>query len=405
MKHSSTVKKLNVSFNKLTVSGIYDLVRVILMWGVQELNINGTNDVLYDCLINNLTSGSKNINEYFLSITYCNKLICFICNASWNKIVTKRSSQYTELYIANCDLVLLNSEEINLLRQYIIYFSSCDVNKHNYVIVKSCSVIHSLNSPGYVELLYNKLLYKQSVPNELFIYGDIMDSLMIELISHHHHNISAVLVDNDVIVGHNPNIQQIALAFQLQPSTTKWVLCGPVSVIAFHQVVDALLTLHTHWIELDFTCCNIGDVECKIMHRNLKLMKHSSTVKKLNVSFNKLTLSGIYDLVRVILMWGVQELNINGTNDILYDCLINNLTSGSKNIVLSITYCNKLICIVCNASWNNIVIKMNHRFTELYIANSKKIINLSNSLSRLCVINGTISLATVIKILKLFSNK
>ena len=176
-----------------------------------------------------------------------------------------------------------------------------------------------------------------------------MNSL-IKLISHHHHNISAVLVANDVIVGHDPNTQQIALAFQLQPSTTKQVLYSPVSAIVFHQVVDALVTLHTHWIELDFTCCSISDVECEIMHRNLKLMKHSSTVKKLNVSFDKLTVSGIYDLVRVILMWGVEKLNINGTNDVLYDCLINNLTSGSKNIYkcfLSIIYCNKLASMYC----------------------------------------------------------
>ena len=82
------------------------------MWEVQELNIDGANDVLYDCLINNLTSGSKNIYKCFLSITYCNKLMCIVYNANWNKIVTKRSSQFTELYIINCNLALLNSKEI-----------------------------------------------------------------------------------------------------------------------------------------------------------------------------------------------------------------------------------------------------------------------------------------------------
>ena len=287
----------------------------------------------------------------------------------------------------------------------IVYFSSCDVNELDYDIVnKSCSVLHSLNSPGCVGLLHTKLLHKQSVPTELFFDGNIEDSFMnsvIELISCHHHNISAVLVTNDVIVGHNPNIQQIALAFQLQPSTAKLVLCSPISAIVFHQVIDALITLHSHWIELDFTCCNISDVECEIIHRNLKLMKHSLTVKKLNVSFYKLTVSGIYDLVRVILMWGIQELNINGTNDILYDCLINNLTSENKNIYLSITYCN-----------NKIVTKGSSQFTELYIINcdlallnSKEIINLSHNLSRLCVINGTVYETIVIEILKLFSNK
>ena len=340
-------------------------------------------------------------------------------------IILIKSDWQLEIAMIENDVLIAHKAKFDSIREYynnnisIVYFSSCDVNEFDYDIVnKSCSVIHSLNSPGCVELLYNKLFNKQSVPNELSIYGNIKDSLMnslIKLISHHHHNISAVLVANDVIVGHNPNIQQIALAFQLLSPTTKWVLCGPISAIVFHQVVDALVTLHTHWVELDFTCCNIGDVECEIMHRNLKLMKHSSTLKKLNIPFNKLTVSGIHDLVRVIVMWGVQELNINGTNDVLYDCLINNLTSGSKNVnkyFLSITYCNKLICIVCCASCNNVVTKINHQFTELYIANcdlallnSREIINLSNSLSRLCVINGIVYETIVIEILKLFSNK
>ena len=377
-----------------------------------------------------------NLNKY---VRYFNTKVCSWSENFKGKSFNKESTVSTfvnMLYILKSDwqlkiamiendvLIAHKAKFDNIRKHYnnnvsFVYFNSCNVNKLDYYDVNtSCSVIHSLNTPGCVELLCNKLLHKQSVPNELFIYGNIEDSLMnclIELISHHHHNISAVLVTNDVIVGHNSNIQQITLAFQLQPSTTKWVLCGPISVIVFHQVVDALLTLHTHWIELDFTSCNVSDVECEIMHRNLKLIKHSSTVKKLNVSFDKLTVSGKYDLVRVILMWGIEELNINGTNDILYDCLINNLTSRSKNInkyFLSITYCNKLICIVCNASWNNLVTRRSSQFTELYIINcdlalliSKEFINLSNNLSRLRVINGSVYETIVIEILKLFSNK
>ena len=123
----------------------------------------------------------------------------------------------------NLDMWALCTDDIS-----IICLSNCDFSKLEYDVVNgSCSVLHSLNSPGCVEWLCTKLLHNQSVPHKLFVYGDIEDSLMnslIELISHHHHNISAVLVTNDVIVGHTPNIQQIALAFQLQPSPTKWVL-------------------------------------------------------------------------------------------------------------------------------------------------------------------------------------
>ena len=299
----------------------------------------------------------------------------------------------------------------------IVYLSNCNFSKLEYdVIFKPCSVLHSLNSPDCVKLLHTKLLHKQAVPCELFVYGSIEDSLMNslnELISQYHHNISAVFATNDVIVGHNPNIQQIALAFKLQPSTTKWVLCSPISTIVFHQVVDVLVNLPTEWI-LDFTCCNIGDIEYEIMHRNLTFINHSSIVRKLNISFSKLTVSGIPYLVRIVLILRVQELNINGTDDVLYDCLIKNLTIKSNEYsFLSITYSNKLF--ICNTNWNEIVTKMNSLVSELYIIdcdlkllNSKEIIsslNILHNLLRLSVINGTVSEAIVIEILKIFSSK
>ena len=300
----------------------------------------------------------------------------------------------------------------------IVYLSNCNFSKLEYdVIFKPCSVLHSLNSPDCVKLLHTKLLHKQAVSYELFVYGNIEDSLMNslnELMSHYYHNISAVFAANDVIVGHNPNIQQIALAFKLQPSTTKWILCSPVSAIVFHQVVDILVNLPTEWINLDFTCCDIGDIECEIMHRNLTVINHSSIVRKLSISFSKLTVSGISYLVRIVLILRVQELNINGTDDVLYDCLIKNLTIKSNEyFFLSITYSNKLV--VCTTSWNEIVTKMNSLVSELYIINcdlkllnSKKNIsslNILHNLLRLSVINGTVSEAIVIEILKIFSSK
>ena len=298
----------------------------------------------------------------------------------------------------------------------VIYLSNCDFAYD--IVNESCSVLHSLNSQDCVELLRTKLLHKRSVPNELFIYGNIEDSLMnslIELVSQYHHKISAVLAANDVIVGHNPNTQQIALAFQLQPPPTKWVLCSPVSDTIFHQVVAALVTPHIRWTKLDFTCCNIGDIEYEIMSRNLEIIKHSSTIRKLNISFNKLSVSGIPYLVRIILIWRVEELFINGTNDILYDCLIKNLTTRRNhqyNFFLYITYGNKLLHVVCNTNWNKIVTEMNSLVSWLYIINcelnSEEIIsylNISHNLLKLCVINGTISEIIVIEILKTFLDK
>ena len=69
-------------------------------------------------------------------------------------------------------------------------------------------------------MLHAKLSHKHFVPKEMFIYGnieyDLMNSL-IELLSHDHFNISAVLAVNGILVGIHPNSELIALAFQLQP--------------------------------------------------------------------------------------------------------------------------------------------------------------------------------------------
>ena len=344
------------------------------------------------------------------SIVYTFVKMLYIIKSDWQ----------LEIAMIENDVLIANNTTIR--KNYngnisMIYFSSCSV----YHINESCSVLHSLNSPTCVTSLHTKLLRKQSIPNEVFIYGDIEDSLMyslIELISHHHHNISATIVVNDVIVGVHPNIQQIALALQLQPSPIKWVLCTPVSAIVFHQVVDTLVTLHVQWIILEFTCCDIGDIEYEVLYRKIICMNHSPTVKKLNISFNKLSVSGIRDLVRIILMCGVQELNIHGTNDVLYDCLIKNLTNRNNHqnkFFLSITYSNRLIYIVCNTSWNEIVTKRNSQVSELYmincelqLLNSKELVsylNISHNLLKLSVINGAVSETVVLGILKLFSNK
>ena len=119
-----------------------------------------------------------------------------------------KSDWQLQITVIENDVVIAYKVKFNDLRKHY----NSDANKLDYNFVnKSCSILYSLNSPGCVELLYNKLLHKQSVPNELFVYGNIKSSLMImnsfiELISHHHHNISAVLVGNDVTIGHNPNI-------------------------------------------------------------------------------------------------------------------------------------------------------------------------------------------------------
>ena len=153
----------------------------------------------------------------------------------------------------------------------------------------------------------------------------------LEFTSHDSYKISAVLVSNNVAAGIYPNSEQIAAVFHLQPSPTTWIQYTAVSANVFYQIIDGLSILHTTWAELDFTHCNIGDVECEIMLESLRHNNSSSTVRKLSISLKKLSVSGIHDLVSIVPIWEVKELNISGTNDVVCDCLIKNLTTESKH--------------------------------------------------------------------------
>ena len=301
----------------------------------------------------------------------------------------------------------------------IVYLSSCNINEKEYdAINETCSTLHILNSPDCVQLLHAKLLLKQSGPNELFIYGNIkytlMDSL-IELLSHDHLNISAVLAVNGIIVGIHPSNELIALAFQLQPSPTTWILSTTDNISIFYQVIDVLTVLPTEWIELDFTGCNIGDIECDIMYRTFRCKK-CSTVRKLSINLSRLSISGICDLVNIVITCGIKKLNItiNGINDVLLDYFINNLTfKQHSDMFLSMTHNHKVLQMICNKNLNKVAAKLNTQVSELHIINCKEqnstevidYLHMTYTLQRLCIINCSISEEVITEIIQIFLNR
>ena len=289
-----------------------------------------------------------------------------------------------------------------------IYLSNC--NDHYDVINETCSSLHILNSPKCIELVHDKLLHV----NKLFIFGIIEHNLMkslIELLSHGKLNISAVLAVNDVIVGIHPNSELIALAFQLQPFSTTWILSATDNRNIFYQMIDAIIVNSTEWVELDFTGCDIGDVECEVVQRSFRC-NNCLTVRKLNISFSKLSVSGMRDLARIVSISEVQELNINDTNDILLDCLIKNLIYACQtSTFLTITYNHEVLLIVCNTNWNEVAVEMNTQASELYIINcdlSSEIIDylhVVHELLRLCIINVSVSTTVINEIFQFLSKE
>ena len=305
----------------------------------------------------------------------------------------------------------------------IVHNMECDINEL-MKINEQCSTLYILNSPCCMEMLHSRLLDQKYIPNKLFICDTnttkySRSSALIESILHcrYHHNISAVLVTNNVIAGIHANSEQIALAFHLQPSPTTWIQYTAISADVFYQVIDTLLILKTEWIELDFMRCNIGDVECEIIHKKSKSNNFTSTVQKFNISLDshKLSVSGVINFASILLMWKLQvlKLNIVGTSDVIYDYLIKNLTTGRfNNAIFFITciYNHKQSHIVCNTNWNKIAkMKISEPY-ELYFINcdlqSKELLtylNTAHNLLRLSIIDGTVSEEIILGILRIYS--
>ena len=176
-------------------------------------------------------------------------------------------------------------------------------------------------------------------------------------------------------------------------------------------MIDAIVIIPNKWAELDFTGCDIGDVECEVIQRTFR-HNNCSTVRKLNISFSKLSASGIRDLARIVSI--SEELNINDTNDILLDCLIKNLIYACQtSFFLSITYNHRILLIVCNIHWNEVAVEMNTQASELYIINcdlSSEIIDYLHAvhncnLLRLCILNVSVSATVIIEIFHFFSKE
>ena len=179
-----------------------------------------------------------------------------------------------------------------------IYLSSCDGSEPQYDVVSgTCSTLHILNSPECVEMLHAKLSLKQFVPKEMFVYGnieyDLMNSL-IELLSHDHLNISAVLAANGVIVGIDPSSDLIALAFQLQPLP-----------------IAATISCNTKLQEIDISENNLTAG----VQKSIKALQGISTLRKLCLSNNNVTGKAVGDIAAVVSCnTSLQEIDVSGNN-------------------------------------------------------------------------------------------
>ena len=210
---------------------------------------------------------------------------------------------------------------------------------------------------------------------ELFIHGiiNISTSDLVRFITNYSDNVSALVVTNGMMIGHNPTAKQIALAFQLEPSITAWKLPNcQVAADVFYQLMDQLTVIPNSWTELDFEGCNITDAECKIAHHYLTIRGAYSTVKTLNISSNRLTIAVTPTLVSIILIWKVQKCFLDGIDKTFYINFIKGLqkalclTNRPDKISLSVINHSYASCFMYNVNWNEMPILSSH-VRDVYI--------------------------------------
>ena len=207
-----------------------------------------------------------------------------------------------------------------------VYLSNCNLNTVEYkkITTKSnvfkVSIINGTLAFKVCTNLLRNCLYLQ----ELFLHKvDTLTLNELTLLIRFKWKFSTVLIIKDELILHNPTNTQLTLALQLEPSVTKWKFINcQLNPDVYHQLVTMLTTTSVKQtsLEIDLINSDIGNIECEVLLEHIT--NSSSSVRKLNISFGKLTSSMLPVLVNIIFAWNVQELVICYRESTILCCLI-----------------------------------------------------------------------------------
>jgi len=351
-------------------------------------------------------------NSLFKHIV-CNK----VCSCQLRIAVAERNTVFaTKATVEDIATVIKPNQKI------MMFLCNCNLHISQFRtenIFAHCTSLYIVNSrlSEYTAILSVTGVLIQ----ELFIHGivDIGINDLVRFITNYSDNISALVITNDMMIGHNPTAKQIALAFQLEPSITVWKLPNcQVTAGVFYQLMGQLMAIPKSWAELDLEGCNIGDIECEIAYQYLTIHGGYSTVKTLNISSNQLTNTVIPTFVRIILIWKVQRCLLDGMDknfsikfaERLHKALCS--TNRPDKISVSVINHSHTCYFMYNVSWIEMPELSNH-VREVYLVNcyipsveQKKVkswLKRSNLL-KLCVTRGTLCKSILSILLRKYRN-
>ena len=312
-----------------------------------------------------------------------NKLV--LCNIFDHLVFNRTCSHHLRIALVENDIVLATRATVediaavitpNQKLKLLLYNCNLHVSQFEteniFAFSTSLYIINSRLSEYTTVLAVTGALIQ-----ELFIHGiiDIETNDLVRLVTNFSDSISALVVTNDMMIGHNPTAKQVALAFQLEPSTKVWKLPNcQVTVNVLYQLMYWLTAIPNNWAELDFEGCYITTTECKISNQYLSNRGGYSTVSMLNISSNQLTNALIPYLISMILIWKVQKCVLDGINQNFLIKFIKRLrkvlclTYRPDSLCLSVTNHGNAYCFIYNGKWHEMPI-LNSHVKEVYIVN------------------------------------
>lgn len=225
----------------------------------------------------------------------------------------------------NVDYEIINKIDTSLMAT-AVYLSNCNLDTVEYKKITAKSNIFKvsiINGKLAFKVCTNLLRYCLCL-QELFLHKvDTLTLNELTLLIRFKWKFSTVLIIKDELLLHNPTNKQLTLALQLEPSVTKWKLINcQLNPDVYYQLVTMLTMTSVKQIslEIDLINSNVGNIECEVLLEHIT--NSSSLVRKLHISFGKLTSSMLPVLVNIIFAWNVEELVICYHESTILCCLI-----------------------------------------------------------------------------------
>ena len=340
---------------------------------------------------------SDYINKMFIELLH--KIVCNKWN--WNLKIVLTNIDTVIAYKANFKYLSEKTRMHRLLKN--IYLSDCSITYSEYQILfgtkilsTNLCIINACVDYNCLKMINHSLSFK-----EVFVHT-LCDINIEETSSHFRENCLAVLVTKNKMLGCNPTLKQMALAFRIEPSIDAIKLLhyrGNVDL--FDQIIKSLTMTYYNWTELDFMNCTLDKVEYKILQKHLMKISEEDLSKKkiLTVSSKQLTKSLVPKFIETILVWKVQHITFYEIDHSIYEDFVIQfaitLSTVLEKVFLSVTYNSNNDLYFCNFTWSQITTLLeSSSCSGLFIISCclPKDLDISelNHLSKLHMINSTL---------------